>query len=185
MRRIALITVVSSAMVGGTGHAQGLQPAVPVTAPLERQFAGDLRALHDKVVALAHAIPGDKYDWRPSAEVRTVAQVLMHMAGEWYYLCPRAVAAQPPAGFGPPGEKMRAMERVTDKDEILAELTRSWEHCRAALDGVNPARLVPDSLPAKMGFARVVLLVSGDQHEHLGQLITYARSIGIVPPWSK
>jgi hypothetical protein len=45
--------------------------------------------------------------------------------------------------------------------------------------------LVPEFLPAQMGFARVVLLMSGDQHEHLGQLIAYARSIGVAPPWSK
>jgi hypothetical protein len=36
-----------------------------------------------------------------------------------------------------------------------------------------------------MGFPRVALLFSGDQHEHLGQLIAYARSLGVTPPWSK
>jgi hypothetical protein len=69
--------------------------------------------------------------------------------------------------------------------EVLAALGKSWAHCRAALDRVDPAKLVPDSLPAKTGFPRVVLLVSGDQSEHVGQLIAYARSIGVTPPWSK
>jgi hypothetical protein len=30
-----------------------------------------------------------------------------------------------------------------------------------------------------------VLLMTGDLHEHLGQLVTYARSVGVVPPWSR
>src|SRR5688572_9601618 len=80
--------------------AQGTGANVSVTAPLEQQFAGDLTALHDKVVALAQAIPADRYSWRPATDVRTVSQILMHMAGEWFYLCPRSIAARPPADFG-------------------------------------------------------------------------------------
>jgi len=165
-------------------HAQGAG-TVPITAPLEQQFAGDLTLLREKVVALAQAIPADKYSWGPAAGVRTVSQVLTHMAGEWFYLCPLSVAAKPPADFGAPGEKFQALELVTEKSEVIAQLEKAWTHCRAALDRIDPSKLVPHSLPAKMGFPRTVLLVSGDQHEHLGQLIAYARSLGITPPWSK
>ena len=166
-------------------HAQDAGQRVPVTAPLEQQYAGDLTALHAKVVALAQAIPAEKYSWRPAPEVRTVSQVLMHMAGEWFFMCPRSIGAQPPADFGAPGEKMRALEAIVDKTEVLAQLEKSWKFCRGALDRIDPRRLVPDSLPAMMGFPRTVLLISGDQHEHLGQLIAYARSLGVAPPWSK
>ena len=37
-----------------------------------------------------------------------------------------------------------------------------------------------DVLDAKSAFS-----MAGDLHEHLGQLITYARSVGVKPPWSK
>ncbi len=186
MRRHRL-TIIALSLVAGPCTARGQESGarVPITAPLEQQFAGDLTALHDKVVALAEAIPSEKYSWRPSTDVRSVAQVLMHIAGEWYFLCPRSIAEPPPPDFGAPGEKMRALELIAEKDAVLAELRQSWSYCRAVLDRVDPAKLVPDSLPAKMGFPRVVLLVSGDQHEHLGQLIAYARSVGVTPPWSK
>jgi hypothetical protein len=186
MRRVA-ITVAAMFCFSAPLSAQAQEPGanVPITAPLEQQYAGALTVLHAKVVALAQAIPAEKYAWRPAPEVRTVSQVLMHVAGEWFFLCPRSIGAQPPADFGAPGEKMRALELVVEKTEVLAQLEKSWKHCRSALDQIDPKKLVPDSLPAKMGFPRTVLLVSGDQHEHLGQLITYARSLGIVPPWSK
>jgi len=158
---------------------------VPITAPLDSQYVGDLTAIHDKVLALANAIPADKYTWRPSDKVRTVSQVFMHMAGEWLYLCPKSVGGRPPADFNPPGEAMRKLEAITTKAEVVAQLTKSWAYCRSALSAIDPAKLIPDSLPAKMGFPRVVLLVSGDQHEHVGQLIAYARSIGVTPPWSQ
>jgi hypothetical protein len=185
VRRALLATIVTLCCATATARAQSAGANVPPTAPLEHQFAGDLTALHDKVVMLAQAIPADKYSWRPSNDVRTIAQILMHVAGEWYYLCPRAIGATPTDDVGPPAERMRALEQITERNEVLAELDKSWRHCRSALDQINPARLVPDSLPARMGFPRVVLLVSGDQHEHLGQLIAYARSVGVTPPWSR
>jgi uncharacterized damage-inducible protein DinB len=173
------------AIFAGTAGAQSSGAGVPITAPLEKQFAGDLTVLHDKLVALSQAIPAEKYSWRPGSDVRTVSQVLMHVAGEWFYMCPLAVAGKPPSDFGSPNEKMRALEQITEKTEVLAQLEKSWAHCRSVLDAIDPSRLTPEFLPARMGFPRVVLLISGDQHEHLGQLIAYARSIGVVPPWSK
>ena len=123
---VAIVTLLGSHTL--PGQQTGAQ--VSLTAPLESQYVGDLTELHDKVLALAEAIPADRYMWRPSDQVRTVSQLLMHISGEWYYLCPVSVGGKPPA-------------------------------------------------------PRVVLLVSGDQHEHLGQLIAFARSIGVKPPWSK
>jgi uncharacterized damage-inducible protein DinB len=186
MRRTLLTTfAITFSILASSAPGQSPGTNVPITAPLERQFAGDLAVLHDKVLALAQAIPAEKYSWRPGAEVRTVSQVLMHIVGEWFYMCPMAVAAKPPADFGAPNEKMRALEMIIEKAEVLAQLEKSWAHCRGALDAVDPARLVPEYLPAGMGFPRVVLLISGDQHEHLGQLIAYARSVGVAPPWTK
>jgi uncharacterized damage-inducible protein DinB len=180
-----LLAAITMCLFAWPCAAQQAATQVPITAPLEKQYVGDLSVIHDKILALANAIPADKYEWRPSDKVRTVSQVFTHMAGEWFYLCPLSVGAKPPADFSPPGEAMRKLEAITTKPEVIAQLIKAWDHCRSALDAIDPTRLVPDSLPAKMGFPRVVLLVLGDQHEHVGQLIAYARSIGVAPPWSK
>jgi len=184
IRRAVVVAIAGCLGAHGLPAQQG-GAQVGATAPLESQYAGDLTALHDKVVALAEAIPADRYTWRPSDEVRTISQLLMHLAGEWYYLCPVSVGGKAPAEFSPPGEAMRTLEEITAKPDVLAQLGKSWAHCRSVLDRIDLKKLVPDSLPAKMGFPRVVLLVSGDQHEHLGQFVAYARSIGVTPPWSK
>jgi uncharacterized damage-inducible protein DinB len=165
--------------------AQPTSANVGVTAPLDSQYVGDLTVLHDKVLALANAIPAEKYSWRPSKDVRSISQLLAHIAGEWFVLCPRSVGGQPAAGFEAPGEAMQKLEEITTKVEVIAQLNSSWDYCSSLLSTIDSSRLVPDSLPARMSFQRVVLLVSGDLHEHLGQLIAYARSVGVTPPWSK
>ena len=163
--------------------AQRTTANVSITAPLDSQYVGAMTVLHDKVLALANAIPSDKYTWRPANGVRSISQLLMHIAGEWLVLCPRSVGRK--AALDPPGEAMRKLEEISTKEEVIAQLTKAWDFCSTMLSEIDPARLVPDSLPARMSFQRGVLLVSGDLHEHLGQLIAYARSVGVTPPWSK
>lgn len=152
---------------------------------LRSEYLADLTMVHDKIVALANAIPADKYAWRPVPGVRSVSEVLMHVAGEWYLIGPMSVGAKPPADFGVPREAMAKLEQLTAKDEVLAQLEKSWAHSRAAIESADPAALLGRYEPAKMSLARAALRVAGDQHEHLGQLITYARAVGVTPPWSK
>jgi uncharacterized damage-inducible protein DinB len=149
------------------------------------EYRADLTLVHDKVVAMAEAIPAEKYAWRPAPDVRTVSEVLMHVAGEWYSICPMSVGGKPPADFGAPREGMRKLELVTAKAAVLEELAKSWAHCTAALASADPATLTGKYEPARMTLARAAMRVAGDQHEHLGQLITYARSVGVKPPWSR
>jgi hypothetical protein len=51
-------------------------------------FLADMETVHEKTLALARAIPEDKYGWRPTPEVRTVGNVLLHMSMEWYFILP-------------------------------------------------------------------------------------------------
>lgn len=149
------------------------------------EYRIDLKLVHDKLTALADSLPADKYSFRPSADVRTVSEVLMHVAGEWFYICPISVGAKPPADFGVPRESMPALEKITAKGEVLEQLKKSWDYCSAALAAADANQLLGKYEPAKMTLARAVLRVGGDQHEHLGQLITYARAVGVKPVWSK
>jgi uncharacterized damage-inducible protein DinB len=178
----AMVALSSPALLAG----QQPPPAVSVTAPLDSQYLAVMHALHGRFIALATAIPAERYTWRPAEQVRSISEVLMHVAGEWLVLCPRSVGGTPPTEYQTnTGAAMKALEQTTSKDSVMQQLERSWEHCRTTLAAMTPERLVPDSLPAHMGFPRVVLLVMIDQNQHLGQLIAYARSVGVAPPWSQ
>ena len=146
-------------------------------------YVADLDTVHRKIVALANAIPAEKYSWRPGPGVRSIAEVLTHVIGEWYFYTPSSVAVRPPAGFT--RDSMTKVDSLKTKPEILRELDKSWAHCKSAVSQADPSKLTGTYEPWKQSLAASAFLMSGDLHEHLGQLIAYARMAGVKPPWSK
>jgi uncharacterized damage-inducible protein DinB len=154
------------------------------TAPsydMKAQALLDLQAVNKKCVDLAEALPSDKLTWRPSAGTRSFAEVFLHVAGERYGIL-SMMGANPPAGF-----KAREFEKsTTDKDRIVHELNQSWDFANktiSSMSNVDFAKLLP-KLGPQANEGDVVYILIADAHEHLGQLIAYARQNGIVPPWT-
>ncbi|HEX3437885.1 MAG TPA: DinB family protein [Pseudacidobacterium sp.] len=145
-------------------------------------YDGEWGHVSRQLTALAEAIPADKYSWRPAPGVRSVSEVLMHIAIANFYL------------LSVTGPKMPAdltsddMEKtVTAKADVINWLKRS-------LDAVKNARaqLKPGDLQRKVKIEGKVVTVDGmylriiiHDNEHMGQLVAYARMNGIVPPWSQ
>jgi uncharacterized damage-inducible protein DinB len=155
-------------------------------AHVRSEFVSDMDTLHVKIVALAKAIPADKYSWRPGVGVRSVSEVLMHVVGEWYFWAPSSMAGKPPADFGDPKTKLPAIEKnTTAKDAVIAELEKSWSHCNTQLLVTDASALTGKYKPWNTTVDAAAFGMSGDLHEHLGQLIAYARSVGVKPPWTK
>jgi hypothetical protein len=182
----ALVLVAALAIVAPlpVAHAQDVIDAKSAVL-LRQQYLADMDTVHAKVMALANAIPEAKYSWRPQPGVRSVGEVLGHLAGEWYYYLPQSVAAKPPADFGAPREALPKLEKIAGKQAMLDELNKSWSYGRAQLAGADPAALTGNYKPWGVSLAQAAFGMTGDQHEHLGQLIAYARANGVTPPWSK
>ena len=182
---LSLICMLSA--VGGitsTTRAQAPQTSTDNTAPsydMKAQALLDLQAVNKKCVDLAQAVPSDKLTWRPSADSRSFAEVFLHVAGERYGIL-SMMGATPPEGF-----KAKEFEKsTTNKDRIVEDLNQSWDFANKAINGMNNAdfaRLLP-KLGPQANEGDVVYILVADAHEHLGQLIAYARQNGIVPPWT-
>jgi uncharacterized damage-inducible protein DinB len=170
-------------------------PAAPASAQdvldakaashLRAEYLADLDSVHVKLVALAREIPENKYSWRPAPGVRSVSEVLMHVAGEWYFYVPRSVGKDAPADFGAPDAKLAGLEKIATKREVLSELDRSWAHAKAQVAAADPSTLTGRYKPWNYYLSQAMLAMSGDLHQHLGQLVAYARVNGVKPPWSK
>jgi len=154
---------------------------------LRAQFLADLDTVHVKVLALAELIPAEKYTWSPTPETRTIANALMHVATEWYVYVPIVVGGSRPADMAPPREAIPTLEKITDKSEVLDHLRKSWSHARQQVETADLTPLLGrrQLFGQSTTLPQVLLLMAGDLHEHLGQLVTYTRSVGLVPPWSK
>lgn len=182
---LALVCMVSG--LGANALLAGAQPpqaTTDTTAPsydMKAQALLDLQGVNKKCVDLLQAIPTDKLTWRPSADSRSFAEVFLHVAGERYGIL-SMMGATPPAGF-----KAKEFEKsTTDKDRIVEDLNQSWEFADKAINGMSNAdfaKLLP-KLGPQANEGDVIYILVADAHEHLGQLIAYARQNGIVPPWT-
>jgi uncharacterized damage-inducible protein DinB len=165
-------------------HAQTPAPSTDTTAPsydMKAQALLDLEGVNKKCIALVEALPSDKLTWRPSPDARSFAEVFLHVAGERYGIL-SMMGATPPAGF-----KAREFEKsTTQKDRIVEDLNQSWDFASKEMNGMSNAdfaKLMP-KLGPQANEGDVVYILVADAHEHLGQLIAYARQNGIVPPWT-
>jgi uncharacterized damage-inducible protein DinB len=137
----------------------------------------------EKLIALAEAMPAEKYAWRPAPGVRTTGEVFGHVAASNYYL-PTFWGAKVPAGVNP---QTLEKEVSGDKAKTVAALKKSFENLRQEIQAVPEG-----DLSRKIKFfgqdATVrdnMMALASHAHEHLGQSIAYARSNGVTPPWSQ
>lgn len=176
-RSLALSAVLLCAPLA-TALAQAAATPAPAPAGLRGDVLAQLDDAAGKLQQLAQAIPQDKFTWRPGAGVRSVSEVLMHVAGGNYYVLSFAGVKAP---SGQPAEAS-----VTDKAQVVEQLRRSFDHARAAIRAMTDADL--DKPTTMFGqrttYRGVILTTATHAHEHLGQLIAYARVNGVTPPWS-
>jgi uncharacterized damage-inducible protein DinB len=135
----------------------------------------------DKLSQLAEAVPEAKYSWRPGKGVRSVGEVYMHVAAANFGI-PSFMGTTPPAGF----DFATYEKSLTKKADIQKALKDSFAHMEQAFMATSDADM--DKTVSIMGMEMTqrsaYLLILSHVHEHLGQSIAYARSNGVVPPWS-
>ena len=154
---------------------------------VRKSYLGQLEHLQGRFLQLAEAIPAEKYSWRPAPGVRSIGEVFMHVASEYYAWSPRSFGATPSPLITMTPEGFKQFESAATKENVLKHLKEGYAYGRQAVEGVDPASL----MGTRKFFGRdattvdVALGMSGDLHEHLGQLIAYSRMNGIKPPWSR
>ena len=185
-RRLALAAALALLAIPALATAQDAAAKDAAVATRKSYLAG-VEELQGKFLQLAEAIPADKYSWRPGPGVRSIGEVFMHVASEYYVWSPRSFGAAPSPLIPMTREGFQQFEATATKENVLKHLKEGYAYGRQAVEGVDPATLAA----TRKFFGRdasttdVALGMSGDLHEHLGQLIAYARMNGIKPPWSK
>jgi uncharacterized damage-inducible protein DinB len=167
---------------------------LPLAAQVRTGVMGDLirdvTEVERKIVGLARAMPAETYDWRPGKGVRSASEVFMHVASDNYFL-PAAMGLSAPAETGINGMEYQSAvafeKRTLTRDQIIAELEKSFAFLKKAMADTPDDRLdtAIDLFGRKTTSRGTWITTTTHLHEHLGQLIAYARSSNVVPPWSK
>ena len=187
--QLAAFSLFAAALVlPAIAHAQ--DPAAASRPAVMNALLRDVTQVEEKMTALAGAIPEAKYAWRPADGVRSTAEVLVHVAADNWFL-PTAVGVAAPAETGiTAGDypSVQAYEaRTMTKAEAMATMRESFAHLRAAMEKADEAFLAQkiELFGSEMSGTDLWVLTTTHLHEHLGQMIAYARSNGVVPPWSR
>lgn len=170
MKKLAILLI---ALVGFGSYAQE-------DTTVQNTIKGMLAFNQGQVIQLAEAFSEDQYAWRPMEGVNSVGEALMHVAGANYYLASKL-------GFAPPEDvDMMSLGKVTGKENIIAALKKSNAFVLEKI-GMVPTEKFNEEVDFGFGkFSRLsgLLIMMEHNGEHKGQLIAYARSNNVVPPWS-
>jgi uncharacterized damage-inducible protein DinB len=170
MKKIGIFCLL---LMGLTGYAQ--------EDLAQKSIDGLLQMTQGQIVALANAFDDAQLDWRPAPGIRSTGETILHVAAANYYLAMKL-------GYPPPeGVDIMAMESIKGRENILEAFNKSAAFVREKMSAVEVGTLGEE---VDLGFAKMnrlsaLLVVLEHSGEHKGQLIAYARSNGVVPPWSQ
>lgn len=179
--RLAGLAVTLAAFVASPDPAAAQEP-VGVAA----QQVQDLETMKSKFVSLARAFEADQMEWRPMEGVRSVHEVVALMVAE-VHLFPTLWGFEAPAhaagNWGPEMERAGALE----PEAAIAEMEAGFDFMIRSVSSLTPEQLhaPSDWFGTSMVTEAAIASALGDMHEHLGQLIAYARMNQVVPPWSR
>jgi uncharacterized damage-inducible protein DinB len=123
------------------------------------------------------------YSFKPVDSVRTFGAILAHVAGANYVYCAAAKGEKAPHGEG------EFEKGATTKAAIVKALNDSITYCDSAYKAATDASLGQMGAAAfgsrKLPIAEALVGNIGHNNEHYGNLVTYFRIKGIVPPSSR
>ena len=143
-----------------------------------------LQSLHDmttaNISATAEVLDEALFSFRPAAEVRSMGELLAHIAGAQYAFCSVAAGED-----NPNSEDFE--QTATTKAQINAALEGGFAYCTKAYAGMTDAASadVVSLFGDDMTRSGVLAFNSAHNFEHYGNLVTYMRLNGIVPPSSR
>ena len=173
MKRMFLAVALVTLLVPASAFAQ----SNPFTDAAKAQFA----TIKNNVIRTAEKVPEDLYEFKPTPEVRSLGQLIAHIADGNFGICAAGSTMKPP---------MTGIEKSTGgkgKAALQKALAASFEFCESAwasMDATRSGEMVKTFLGNQPRFSTLQFNTS-HVWEHYGNLVTYMRLKGIVPPSSE
>jgi uncharacterized damage-inducible protein DinB len=156
--------------------AQAAAPAGP-TEPLSRVLFGGYNAQKMNLTQSAEKVSEADYAFQPTKDVRTFGQMLAHVANTQFSYC--AIAK------GEPNPNKDDFEKTaTTKAALVKALADSFAYCDSIYTTLTDAKALELVKAGQNEVPRAARFISNIAHdnEHYGNLVTYMRIKGYVPP---
>ena len=180
MKRVTIAVVAGVLAVAGVMGVQAQPAANPVSDAIRSAYDGAKKNIKDSTT-IAEATQA-VFDFRPADSVRTYGQIVAHTAGANYEICAAAKGEKAP-------HSEAAFDQLTARADIVKAYDESMSYCDAVYKGLTD-RTAGEAIDMPFGMgkaprAQALILNSGHLNEHYGNLVTYMRIKGIVPPTSR
>jgi len=152
-------------------------------APAANPTIGSIRSMTEQVkgylTKAAAQVPEDMYAFKPTPQVRSTGEIFAHVADANFMICGMASGQKPPMSGIEKSKKTKA--------EISEALTASFAFCDKALAGLTDAQAnetIKFFIPGTHTRLGVLAFNAAHDFEHYGNIVTYLRLKGMVPPSS-
>ena len=172
----AALMVIPGALLG---QEKSQAQAAPAANPITASEKGLYSFVSDAVVRAAEKMPEENYSFKPTPEVRSFGQLVGHVADASYAFCSQA------GGEANPSKNIEKTK--TSKADLVAALKDAVAYCNKAFDGMTDAKGSQMVKFMNFNLAKLTVFSINTAHtdEHYGNMVTYLRLKGIVPPTSE
>lgn len=171
----------------------------PGMSSFQSEYLWELGIPRIQIMALAEAIPEEVYGWRPANDARTFSEVLVHIAAGMMMLLFRAEVYSPDVmefcgsveGEGMTmwlemvHRSLKVEKAITSKSEVVDLLNKGFAAVEEAFSATSENELAAQhNYGGEFTTARrIYLRILAHTHEHMGQVVAYAREMGFHVPW--
>ena len=183
MKNLAAVVVFATASFAAQSARQAGEP-IPLPSPAVSTARELWKIASDNVLAAAQQMPEANYDFKPTPDVRSFGQIIGHVTNGQQLLCGMALGQAP------------TEKTATSKAELVAGLEASIALCGKAYAMSDAESFKPLSAAAQKawkanGFGDpktqlfALMMNAWHDNEHYGNIVTYMRLKGMVPPSSQ
>lgn len=158
-------------------------PAGPDRSTQSGSAQATYAAVRGFILKSAEKMPAEHFGFQPTGDVRSFGQVLAHIADANYFLCAPAMGVESPNGT----VLQKTENAKLGRDAMMQALKDSFAFCDKAYSNLTESN-VGDVVPfgnSKRPRLAVAWFHIAHAFEHYGNLVTYMRLKGIVPPSSE
>jgi uncharacterized damage-inducible protein DinB len=171
------VTAVPVALLGQEkSQAPTAAPANPITASEKGLYS----FVSNAVIGAAQKMPEENYSFKPTPDVRSFGQLVGHVADASYMFCSQASGEANPM-------KDSIEKTKTSKADLVAAVKDAVAFCNKSFEGMTDAKGSQMMKLFDFQLAKLSVLSLNTAHtdEHYGNMVTYLRLKGIVPPTSE
>ena len=174
-----LLVAVAVAPVALLGQEKSQVPAAPAANPITASEKGVYSFVSNAAIGAAQKMPEENYSFKPTPEVRSFGQLVGHVADSNFMFCSQVAGEAAP---------MKDIEKTkTTKADLVSAIKDAVAYCNKTFDGMTDAKGSQMVKLFDFNLAKLTVLSVNTAHtdEHYGNMVTYLRLKGIVPPSSE